>query len=224
MRSSRRSTNSSTWACPSPGRPEGKIAQRKFGGHTREFGKSAVERACYAADRTGHMILQTLYQQSIKDRVVFFNEFHVLDLILAGGECPGRGGLRAGHRGAAQLPRQGHGDRQRRQRADVQGDLQRPRPDRRPALGGLPARAPDRGSGVLPVPPDRALPDRGAADRGCPRRGGDPAQQRGGALHGALRPDHQGPGTPRPGVAGDLPRAPCRAGQRGPTRTTSCST
>jgi succinate dehydrogenase / fumarate reductase flavoprotein subunit len=46
--------------------PNGKIAQRKFGGHTRDFGKSAVERACYAADRTGHMILQTLYQQSIK--------------------------------------------------------------------------------------------------------------------------------------------------------------
>jgi succinate dehydrogenase / fumarate reductase flavoprotein subunit len=69
--------------------PDGKIAQRKFGGHTREFGKSAVERACYAADRTGHMILQTLYQQSIKDRVNFFNEFHVLDLILEDGECRG---------------------------------------------------------------------------------------------------------------------------------------
>jgi len=69
--------------------PEGKIAQRKFGGHTREFGKSAVERACYAADRTGHMILQTLYQQSIKDKVNFFNEFYVLDLILEGGSCRG---------------------------------------------------------------------------------------------------------------------------------------
>jgi succinate dehydrogenase / fumarate reductase, flavoprotein subunit len=69
--------------------PEGKIAQRKFGGHTRDFGKSAVERACYAADRTGHMILQTLYQQSIKDRVNFFNEFHVLDLILEDGACRG---------------------------------------------------------------------------------------------------------------------------------------
>jgi succinate dehydrogenase / fumarate reductase, flavoprotein subunit len=69
--------------------PEGKIAQRKFGGHTREFGKSAVERACYAADRTGHMILQTLYQQSIKDRVNFFNEFHVLDMIMEGGACHG---------------------------------------------------------------------------------------------------------------------------------------
>jgi succinate dehydrogenase / fumarate reductase flavoprotein subunit len=69
--------------------PDGKIAQRKFGGHTREFGKSAVERACYAADRTGHMILQTLYQQSIKDNVTFFNEFHVLDIILTDGECRG---------------------------------------------------------------------------------------------------------------------------------------
>ena len=69
--------------------PEGKIAQRKFGGHTREFGKSAVERACYAADRTGHMILQTLYQQSIKDNVTFFNEFHVLDIMIENGECCG---------------------------------------------------------------------------------------------------------------------------------------
>ncbi|MCA9837654.1 MAG: succinate dehydrogenase flavoprotein subunit [Trueperaceae bacterium] len=69
--------------------PEGKIAQRKFGGHTREFGKSAVERACYAADRTGHMILQTLYQQSIKDNVIFFNEFHVLDILMVDGECRG---------------------------------------------------------------------------------------------------------------------------------------
>ncbi|MEZ4629270.1 MAG: succinate dehydrogenase flavoprotein subunit [Deinococcales bacterium] len=70
--------------------PEGKIAQRKFGGHTREFGKSAVERACYAADRTGHMILQTLYQQSIKDNVTFYNEFHILDLVLNdSGECVG---------------------------------------------------------------------------------------------------------------------------------------
>ncbi len=69
--------------------PDGKIAQRKFGGHTREFGKSAVERACYAADRTGHMILQTLYQQSIKDNVIFFNEFHVLDVIMVNGECRG---------------------------------------------------------------------------------------------------------------------------------------
>ena len=69
--------------------PDGKIAQRKFGGHTRDFGKEAVERACYAADRTGHMILQTLYQQSIKDNVIFFNEFYVLDLVIEDGICHG---------------------------------------------------------------------------------------------------------------------------------------
>src|SRR5690606_7565911 len=69
--------------------PEGRIAQRKFGGHTREHGKSAVERACYAADRTGHMILQTLNQQSIKDDFTFSNEFHVLDLIIGNGTCLG---------------------------------------------------------------------------------------------------------------------------------------
>ncbi|MFC4454661.1 succinate dehydrogenase flavoprotein subunit [Deinococcus sonorensis] len=69
--------------------PEGKIAQRKFGGHTREFGKAAVERSCYAKDRTGHMILQTLYQQNVKAGTTFFNEYHVLDLILEDGRCAG---------------------------------------------------------------------------------------------------------------------------------------
>jgi succinate dehydrogenase/fumarate reductase flavoprotein subunit len=49
--------------------PEGRIDQRRFGGHTRNFGEGPVRRACYAADRTGHMILQTLYQQCIKNDV-----------------------------------------------------------------------------------------------------------------------------------------------------------
>jgi succinate dehydrogenase / fumarate reductase flavoprotein subunit len=61
--------------------PEGKIDQRRFGGHTRNHGEAAVRRACYAADRTGHMILQTLYQNCVKQDVEFFNEFYVLDLI-----------------------------------------------------------------------------------------------------------------------------------------------
>ncbi|GAA5511779.1 succinate dehydrogenase flavoprotein subunit [Deinococcus carri] len=69
--------------------PEGKIAQRKFGGHTREFGKAAVERSCYAQDRTGHMILQTLYQQNVKAGTTFYNEFHVTDLIIENGRCCG---------------------------------------------------------------------------------------------------------------------------------------
>ena len=62
--------------------PEGKIDQRRFGGHTRNHGEAAVRRACYAADRTGHMILQTLYQNCIKKGIEFFNEFYVLDIIM----------------------------------------------------------------------------------------------------------------------------------------------
>lgn len=62
--------------------PEGKIDQRRFGGHTRDHGKSPVRRACYAADRTGHMILQTLFQNCVKLGVNFFNEFYALDLIM----------------------------------------------------------------------------------------------------------------------------------------------
>ncbi|MBB5633599.1 succinate dehydrogenase / fumarate reductase flavoprotein subunit [Cryobacterium mesophilum] len=62
--------------------PEGRIDQRRFGGHTREHGKAPVRRACYAADRTGHMILQTLYQNCVKHGINFFNEFYVLDLLM----------------------------------------------------------------------------------------------------------------------------------------------
>ena len=62
--------------------PEGKIDQRRFGGHTRDHGKAPVRRACYAADRTGHMILQTLYQNCVKHDVEFFNEFYALDVCI----------------------------------------------------------------------------------------------------------------------------------------------
>ena len=68
---------------------EGKIDQRRFGGHTRNFGEAPVRRACYAADRTGHMILQTLYQQCIKNDVSFFDEFHHLDVLIDGRKCLG---------------------------------------------------------------------------------------------------------------------------------------
>ena len=63
--------------------PDGKIDQRRFGGHTRDHGKAPVRRSCYAADRTGHMILQTLYQNCVKLGIEFYNEFYVLDLIMA---------------------------------------------------------------------------------------------------------------------------------------------
>ena len=69
--------------------PEGKIAQRLFGGHTSNFGDNPVKRACYSADRTGHVMLHTLFEQCIKNDVTFFSEFHVLDLIVRDGVCRG---------------------------------------------------------------------------------------------------------------------------------------
>ncbi|OEV12640.1 succinate dehydrogenase subunit A [Streptomyces sp. Amel2xB2] len=62
--------------------PNGTIDQRRFGGHSRNHGEAPVRRSCYAADRTGHMILQTLYQNCVKEGVEFFNEFYVLDLLM----------------------------------------------------------------------------------------------------------------------------------------------
>jgi succinate dehydrogenase / fumarate reductase flavoprotein subunit len=74
--------------------PDGKIEQRRFGGHTKPdpndpSKRVPVMRSCKSADRTGHMILQTLYQQNVKHNTTFFNEFQVLDLILDGSNCVG---------------------------------------------------------------------------------------------------------------------------------------
>jgi succinate dehydrogenase / fumarate reductase flavoprotein subunit len=69
--------------------PEGRIDQRRFGGHTRNHGEAAVRRSCFAADRTGHMILQTLYQNCVKQGVEFFNEYYVLDLVMDGDRAAG---------------------------------------------------------------------------------------------------------------------------------------
>jgi succinate dehydrogenase / fumarate reductase flavoprotein subunit len=69
--------------------PEGRISQRPFGGHTNNETGKPVRRACHAADRTGHMILQTLYQQCLKNNVNFFDEFQVLDLLIVNGKAAG---------------------------------------------------------------------------------------------------------------------------------------
>ncbi len=70
--------------------PEGKIYQRHFGGHMRNYGEAPVQRACAAADRTGHAILHTLYQQCLKYNAEFYVEFFALDLIMdADGACRG---------------------------------------------------------------------------------------------------------------------------------------
>jgi succinate dehydrogenase / fumarate reductase flavoprotein subunit len=69
--------------------PDGRIDQRRFGGHTRNYGEAPVRRSCFAADRTGHMILQTLYQQCIRHGVEFFDEYQVVDLIIDGATTRG---------------------------------------------------------------------------------------------------------------------------------------
>jgi succinate dehydrogenase / fumarate reductase flavoprotein subunit len=69
--------------------PEGKIAQRKFGGHTKNFGEALVKRACYSADRTGHVMQHTLFETCIRKGVRFYSEFHVTDIIIRDGKCHG---------------------------------------------------------------------------------------------------------------------------------------
>jgi succinate dehydrogenase / fumarate reductase, flavoprotein subunit len=77
------------WGLPFNRTPDGRIDQRRFGGHTRNYGEGPVRRTCYAADRTGHMILQTMFQQSIKNQVRFFNEYLALDLVMSDGAVVG---------------------------------------------------------------------------------------------------------------------------------------
>ena len=68
---------------------DGKIAQRAFGGHTSNFGKAPVKRACFAADRTGRVILDTLWEQCLQRNIKFFDEFQVLSLVVEDGRCCG---------------------------------------------------------------------------------------------------------------------------------------
>jgi succinate dehydrogenase / fumarate reductase flavoprotein subunit len=68
---------------------EGTIAQRAFGGHAADFGKRPVKRACHAADRTGRVILDTLYGQAVSKGIKVYQEFHLLDLICHENRCAG---------------------------------------------------------------------------------------------------------------------------------------
>jgi succinate dehydrogenase / fumarate reductase flavoprotein subunit len=96
--------------------PDGRISQRPFGGHTNNETGKPVRRACHAADRTGHMILQTLYQQCLKNKVNFFDEFQVVDLLIVKGKAVGvvaielaTGELHTFHAKAVIIATGGHG-------------------------------------------------------------------------------------------------------------------
>ncbi len=69
--------------------PDGRIEQRRFGGHSANYGEKPVMRAAKSSDRTGHMILQTLFQNCVKQQVTFFDEYFVVDLIIQDNICRG---------------------------------------------------------------------------------------------------------------------------------------
>src|ERR1700679_3427972 len=77
------------WGLPFSRREDGKIYQRPFGGMTTHYGKGIAQRTCAAADRTGHAMLHTLYQQSLKHEAEFYIEFFAIDLIMEDGVCRG---------------------------------------------------------------------------------------------------------------------------------------
>ena len=210
------------WGLPFNRTPEGRIDQRRFGGHTRNHGEAPVKRACYAADRTGHMILQTLYQQCVKRDVRFFNEFYCLDLLddddgraagvvayeLATGE------LHVFRAKAVLFATGGYGRM-------FKVSVQRPRPHRRRPRGRVPARHPARGHGVLPVPSDRPVQARASCSRRPRAARARSCEQGRRAVHGALRPDDQGPRAARHGRAARSTRRSRRAAATGRTATWS---
>jgi succinate dehydrogenase / fumarate reductase flavoprotein subunit len=186
--------------------PDGTIYQRPFGGHTANYGEKPVQRACAAADRTGHAMLHTLYQQNVKAKTNFFVEWMALDLIRdADGDVVGvtalemeTGDLYILEAKTVLLATGGAG----RIFAAIHQRLHQHR--RRPGHGGARRHSAAR-HGVLAVPPHRRGRCRRAADRRLPRRRRHPAQQQRRALHGALRAHPEGPGTARLRVALDGP-------------------
>ena len=136
----------------------GYIYQRPFGGMTTHYGKGIAQRTCAAADRTGHAMLHTLYQQSIRHQAEFFVEYFAIDLIMdQEGECRGVVALDLADGHAASLPRTDHHPRHRRLWARVfllhRGSHLHRRWRRHGAAGGLAA----AGHGVRAISSDRHL-------------------------------------------------------------------
>ena len=191
---------------------QGKIYQRAFGGQSTQYGKGQAYRTCAAADRTGHVMLHTLFQQALKNKVQFFNEYFALDLIMDDdGACCGVMALciedGTVHRFRSHLTCLATGG---------YGRVYASATSAHTCTGDgnamvLARRAAAAGPGVRAVPPHRHRRRRLPDHRGCARRGRLSHQRRGRALHGALRPQRQGPGQPRRGQPGRDDRD-----QRGP--------
>ncbi len=205
--------------------PDGTIYQRPFGGHTANYGEKPVQRACAAADRTGHAMLHTLYQQNVKARTNFFVEWMALDLIRdAEGAVVGvtalemeTGQLHVLQAKAVMLATGGAG---RIFAASTNAFINTGDGLGMAARAGLPLEDME----FWQFHPDGRLRRRRAAHRRLPRRGRDPAQQQRRALHGALRADAEGPRAARLRLALHGPGDQGRARLRPATRTTSSST
>ena len=155
---------------------DGRIYQRPFGGMTTNYGKGIAQRTCAAADRTGHAMLHTLYQQSLRHDARFFIEYFAIDLIMEDGECKRRAGARHGERHAAPVPRPGDDSRDRRIRPDLFHLHLCAHLHRRWRRHGIARRAAAAGHGIRAVSPDRHLRRRLPDHRGRARRGRHPAQ------------------------------------------------
>ncbi len=176
---------------------DGKISQRRFGGHTNNDTKKPVMRACHAADRTGHMILQTLYQQCIKNDVRFFDEFQVVDLLIEDDICRGARGRQPGQRRGARLPRQGDHARHRRLRQDVADHVERAFLDRRHPGHCLRRGLPLEDMEFYQFHPTGIYKMGILLSEAARGEGGGVHQRQRRALHGEVRADDEGPGLAR---------------------------
>ena len=185
---------------------EGKLGTRAFGG-------ASAARTYYVADITGQAILHVLYEQLMKHDEVYRYEEWFTTALVRDDEGPHRRLRRAQHprRRDGAVRRQDRDPRERRQRAGLQPDDERPHLHRRRNRDGLPDRLPADGHGDDPVPPDDAPGERPPDHRGRPRRGRAPLQRPGRALHGEVRAEQDGARLARRGLARRADRD-----QRGP--------
>ena len=182
---------------------DGRIAQRAFGGHTSNFGQAAIKRACHAADRSGRVILDTLYWEAVRRGLKVYSEFQMIDLILKEGQVAGlvvyelaTGEVHVFHSRIVLLATGGFGKVYKTTSncfANTGDGVYLAYPGRNP-VGRY---------GVRPVSSHRGLRAGDPDQRGGQGRRGHSAQRPRGAFYGKICPDDQGPRSPRYGFPGD---------------------
>ena len=202
--------------------PEGKIYQRAFGGQSTDYGKKQAYRTCAAADRTGHAMLHTMFQQALKNKVQFFNEYFALDLIMdEDGACRGVMALCLEdgtlHRFQAQLTVLATGGYGRIYFSCTSAHTCTGDGNAMVLRAGLPLQDME----FVQFHPSGIYGAGCLITEGARGEGGYLVQQRRRALHGALCPHRQGPGVARRRVARDHRSRSTRGAAAGPTRTTS---